>query len=94
MNFIKGQNAAQLGAHTIGVRPEHVTLSTESGDWKGRVTVAEHLGADTFLHVDVDGIGPVTARGGGDFAARAGDTVYLTPDRSRIHKFNEGGLAI
>ncbi|ARM90087.1 sugar ABC transporter ATP-binding protein [Rhizobium sp. CIAT894] len=94
MNFIKGQNAAQLGAHTIGIRPEHMLLSTESGDWKGRVVVAEHLGSDTFLHIDAEDIGMVTARGSGDFAAKAGDTVYLTPDRSRIHKFNEGGLAI
>ncbi len=94
MNFVKGQTAAQLGAHTIGIRPEHVMLSNESGEWKGRVTVAEHLGSDTFLHIDVDGIGPVTARGGGEFAAKAGDTVYLTPDKTRIHKFNEGGLAI
>jgi multiple sugar transport system ATP-binding protein len=52
MNFVKSQYAAQFGAHTIGVRPEHVLLSTESGDWKGKVMVAEHLGADTFLHVD------------------------------------------
>ncbi|ANL35889.1 ABC transporter ATP-binding protein [Rhizobium phaseoli] len=94
MNFIKGQNAAQLGAHTIGIRPEHMLLSTESGDWKGRVVVAEHLGSDTFLHIDAEDIGMVTARGSGDFAAKAGDSVYLTPDRSRIHKFNEGGLAI
>jgi multiple sugar transport system ATP-binding protein len=94
MNFITGQNAAALNAHTIGVRPEHVLLSTESGDWKGRVIVAEHLGSDTFLHVEVEGIGTMTARGGGDFPARAGDTVYLTPDRSRIHKFDQGGLAI
>ncbi len=94
MNFITGQNAAALNAHTIGVRPEHVLLSTESGDWKGRVIVAEHLGSDTFLHIDVDGIGSVTARGGGDFPAKAGDTVYLTADKTRIHKFNEGGLAI
>ncbi|TCU22230.1 sorbitol ABC transporter ATP-binding protein /mannitol ABC transporter ATP-binding protein [Rhizobium azibense] len=94
MNFITGHNAAALNAHTIGVRPEHVLLSTENGDWKGRVVVAEHLGSDTFLHIDVEGIGSVTARGGGDFAAKAGDTVYLTPDKSRIHKFNEGGLAI
>jgi len=94
MNFITGQHAAQLGAHTIGIRPEHMLLSMESGDWKGRVVVAEHLGSDTFLHIDADGIGMVTARGSGDFAAKAGDTVYLTPDRSRIHKFNEGGLAI
>jgi len=94
MNFIKGQNAAQLNAHTIGIRPEHVLLSTESGDWKGRVMVAEHLGSDTFLHVDVDGIGMATARSNGDFASKAGDTVYLTPDKTRIHKFNESGLAI
>jgi multiple sugar transport system ATP-binding protein len=94
MNFITGQNATALNAHTIGVRPEHVLLSTESGDWKGRVIVAEHLGSDTFLHVEVEGIGTMTARGGGDFPARAGDTVYLTPDRSRIHKFDQGGLAI
>src|SRR5262249_39877453 len=52
MNFIKGQNAAQFGAHTIGIRPEHLILSNESGDWKGKVTVAEHLGSDTFLYVD------------------------------------------
>jgi multiple sugar transport system ATP-binding protein len=94
MNFITGQNAAALNAHTIGVRPEHVLLSTESGEWKGRVIVAEHLGSDTFLHIEVEGIGTMTARGGGDFPARAGDTVYLTPDRSRIHKFDQGGLAI
>ncbi len=94
MNFIKGQNAAQLNAHTIGIRPEHVLLSTESGDWKGRVMVAEHLGSDTFLHVDVEGIGMATARSNGDFASKAGDTVYLTPDKTRIHKFNESGLAI
>jgi multiple sugar transport system ATP-binding protein len=56
--------------------------------------VAEHLGSDTFLHVDVDGIGMVTARSNGDFASKAGDTVYLTPDKTRIHKFNESGLAI
>ncbi|MBB3312643.1 multiple sugar transport system ATP-binding protein [Rhizobium sp. BK196] len=94
MNFINGHNAAQVNAHTIGIRPEHVLLSTESGDWKGRVMVAEHLGSDTFLHVDVDGIGMLTARSNGDFASKAGDTVYLTPDKTRIHKFNEGGLAI
>ncbi|NLS05346.1 ABC transporter ATP-binding protein [Rhizobium sp. P32RR-XVIII] len=94
MNFITGKNAAALNAHTIGVRPEHVLLSTESGGWKGKVIVAEHLGSDTFLYIDVDGIGSVTARGGGDFAARAGDIVYLTPDKARVHKFNESGLAI
>jgi len=88
MNFVP------QGSQTIGVRPEHIQLSTESGEWKGKITVAEHLGSDTFLHVDVEGIGQMTARGGGDFPAKAGDTVYLTADKARIHKFNEQGLAI
>jgi multiple sugar transport system ATP-binding protein len=94
MNFITGQNAAAHNAHTIGVRPEHMQLSTDSGEWKGKVIVAEHLGSDTFLHVDVAGIGQMTARGDGNFPARAGDTVYLTPDKTRIHKFGELGLAV
>ncbi len=94
MNFVKGAYAQGLGADTIGIRPEHVLLSTESGDWKGRVSHAEHLGSDTFLHIEADGIGTVTARGSGDFPARADDTVYLTPDKSRIHRFDEKGLAI
>jgi multiple sugar transport system ATP-binding protein len=94
MNFVSGAYAQGYSAHTIGVRPEHMILSHESGDWKGKILVAEHLGSDTFLHVDVDGIGTITARGGGDFTSRAGDTVYLTPDKSRIHKFNDKGLAI
>ncbi|MGO4437083.1 ABC transporter ATP-binding protein [Rhizobium sp. RAF56] len=94
MNLIEGGYAQGMGGHTVGVRPEHISLSKDSGDWKGKVVVAEHLGADTFLHVDVEGLGPLTARGIGEFGAHAGDTVYLTPDKSRIHRFNDRGLAI
>ena len=54
MNFVKGPEAAKHNAATIGVRPEHITLSTTEGMWKGKVGVAEHLGSDTFLHVHAD----------------------------------------
>ncbi|MCM2438681.1 ABC transporter ATP-binding protein [Agrobacterium vitis] len=92
MNLISGETAAKYGATTIGVRPEHVTLSTTDGAWKGKVTIAEHLGSDTHLHVDVEGLGHLTARADGDFTARHGDTVFITPDESRLHRFNEQGL--
>ncbi|KQY15243.1 ABC transporter ATP-binding protein [Rhizobium sp. Root482] len=94
MNFASGAFAAPHKAHTIGVRPEHLQLSTQSGTWRGVVGVAEHLGSDTFLHIDVDGIGKVTARVGGDFAVKHGDQVFLTPDEGRVHKFDDKGLAI
>jgi multiple sugar transport system ATP-binding protein len=94
MNFVKGAYAQEMGGATVGVRPEHIALSHDSGEWKGTVSVAEHLGSDTFLHIEAEGIGTVTARGTGEFAARPGETVYLTPDRSRMHRFDEQGLAI
>ena len=94
MNFVEGEDTREHNAHTIGVRPEHLTLSTESGKWKGKVAVSEHLGSDTFLHIDVDGIGHLTARTNGEFSVRHGDTVYVTPDAERIYRFDEKGLAL
>jgi multiple sugar transport system ATP-binding protein len=94
MNFIEGAYAQSKGAKTVGIRPEHIVLSKDTGTWKSTVTVAEHLGADTFLHLDVDGIGPITARCSGEFGVGYGDTVYLTPDESKLHRFDDKGLAI
>ncbi|MDK1374793.1 MULTISPECIES: ABC transporter ATP-binding protein [unclassified Sinorhizobium] len=94
MNFISGAPAAAYQAHTIGIRPEHLTLSKDQGTWRGTVGVAEHLGSDTFLHVKADTIGTLTARVSGDFGVTHGDQVYLTPDVQRLHKFDEKGLAI
>ncbi|MBR26863.1 MAG: sugar ABC transporter ATP-binding protein [Rhodobacteraceae bacterium] len=94
MNFATGKDAEGYKAHTIGFRPEHLTLSTESGTWQGKVVVAEHLGSDTFLHIDVDGIGQITARANGDFPVRHGNVVYVTPDPERIYRFDDKGLAL
>jgi multiple sugar transport system ATP-binding protein len=94
MNFVTGDYAKAKGAHTIGTRPEHITLSTESGEWRGKVTVSEHLGSDTFLHVQVDGIGLITVRADGEFPVKHGDTVFMTPDANRIHRFDDKGQAI
>ena len=94
MNLITGKNAEEHGATTIGVRPEHFSLSHDSGKWSGVVGVSEHLGSDTFLRVNVEGIGYLTARADGEFPARHGDTVYLTPQPERIHRFDAAGLRI
>ncbi|WEX10523.1 ABC transporter ATP-binding protein [Chelativorans sp. AA-79] len=94
MNLVNGAEASRHGANTIGVRPEHLKLSTSEGAWKGTVGVAEHLGSDTFLHVQADGIGQVTARTDGEISLRHGDTVWLTPEPDKIHRFDEKGLAI
>ena len=95
MNFIEGNAAAQHGAHTIGVRPEHIAVSDADGTWSGTVGVSEHLGSDTFFHVHDTGLAPViTVRAGGEVGFRHGDRIHLTPREDVVHRFDTGGLRI
>lgn len=95
MNFVTGSGAAKHEAHTIGIRPEHTMISTESGDWGGTVGVSEHLGSDTFFHIKVDGFAdPLTVRAGGEVDLHYGDKVFLSPDPKHLHRFDSKGLRI
>ncbi|PWK71544.1 ABC transporter ATP-binding protein [Aminobacter sp. AP02] len=94
MNLINGAAAAKHGATTIGVRPEHLAISTTSGEWKAMVGVAEHLGSDTFLHVHADDVGSLTVRADGEIGVRHGETIFLTPSATKIHRFGTDGRAM
>ena len=93
MNFIEGAGAAKHGAHAIGIRPEHWQLSKTVGEFPGTVGVAEHLGSDTFLHIDLDSGEHVIARAAGEFDIHHGDQIFLSPQDSRVYKFGADGLA-
>ncbi|MAH62414.1 MAG: hypothetical protein CMN54_02965 [SAR324 cluster bacterium] len=70
-------------------------MSTSSGLWTGKVGVSEHLGSDTFLHVNVEGQkNPLTVRADGDVRLNYGDTIYLNPEEDKIHKFDNNGKGI
>ena len=95
MNLIEGAEAAKHDAHTIGVRPEHITVSGNEGLWSGVVGVSEHLGSDTFFHIHDTGLAEtVTVRADGEVGFRHGDTVHLTPRDDVIHRFDAQGLRI
>jgi multiple sugar transport system ATP-binding protein len=95
MNFIEGAEAAAHGAHAIGIRPEHVAVSATEGTWRGTVGVSEHLGSDTFLHVHGTGMADVlTVRAGGEVTLKHGDAVFLTPDLTKLHRFDVKGLRL
>ncbi len=94
MNLLKGKQAADYNVTTIGIRPEHLDLSSTSGAWKGKIIISEHLGSDTFFHIDLDDGTRITARAPGEFSLGNGDTIYLTPQPERLHRFDDKGLAI
>ncbi|WP_420586700.1 ABC transporter ATP-binding protein [Ruegeria sp.] len=95
MNFIEGEEAAKHGAHTIGIRPEHIGVSDSEGTWSGVVGVSEHLGSDTFFHIHETGLAEtITVRADGEVGFRHGDRIHLTPRADVIHRFDAKGLRI
>jgi multiple sugar transport system ATP-binding protein len=94
MNLLKDAAAAKHGAATIGIRPEHLGVARDGGEWQGVVQIAEHLGSDTFLHIDAEGVGRITARAPGELTLSAGDRVGLTPRPDRLHRFDAQGKAV
>jgi multiple sugar transport system ATP-binding protein len=94
MNLATGASAAKRSAATIGARPEHVDLSTTGGEWPARVRLAEHLGSDTYVHVETDDVGPMTIRLGGEAPNEPGQRVFVTPQEARIHRFDGEGQRI
>jgi multiple sugar transport system ATP-binding protein len=86
MNFVEND--------TIGVRPEHIAIDTKKGDWQATVLLSEHLGSDTFLHLDAGSRGRLTVRAPGENTLGPGSAVRLTPDKTRIHRFDKNGKAI
>jgi multiple sugar transport system ATP-binding protein len=94
MNFITGAEAAKHKAETIGIRPEHLELAAGKGAWSGTIALAEHLGADSFLHVDTKEAGRLVVRAPGEFRGKAGDKISLKPDLSRMHHFDAQGKVI
>ena len=92
MNFVDGAEAQKFGAYTIGIRPEHIDAidhrrHLEGNGWRCRTSRLRHL--LPYPH----GKGwNLTIRTAGESAFRHGDTVYVTPDDRRMHKFNAQGL--
>ena len=93
MNFIDGARLGQT-VKTVGVRPEHISVSQTAGDWKGTVVHAEHLGADTNVFLETEKAGLVTIRLFGEYKIGPGATLFATPDPARTYRFDADGKAM
>jgi multiple sugar transport system ATP-binding protein len=93
MNLLSGKAADPFAVPTIGIRPEHLQISRDSGTWRARVTISEHLGSDTFIHAESE-FGVLNARANGEMDLHPGDTVWLSPTEANLHRFDQSGNAI
>ena len=95
MNIIDGVQASKHRSESIGIRPEHISISDTNGTWEGTIGVSEQLGSDTFFHVKCQFQDQsITVRAVGGLELAYGQTVFLTPDQKHLHRFDKSGLRI
>jgi sn-glycerol 3-phosphate transport system ATP-binding protein len=80
------------GGITLGVRPEHLTLTDETatGGIPVRIVAIETLGADAYVHSRLAGGTDLVVRIPGDRRIREGTTISVRPDWSHVHYFDTG----
>ena len=95
MNFIKGDWAIKNGAPIIGVRPEHITITSQQSEWSGIIKMSENLGSDTFLHIQETGLAEIlTVRTDGEKVFNRGDRISLNPKKEHLHFFDDNGFRL
>ena len=70
----------------LGVRPEHLVMQ-ETAPWRGRVSVVEPTGPDTYVMVDT-AAGSVTLRTDAQTRVQPGDAVGLAVEPANAHWFD------
>lgn len=93
MNFLDAARLVQPGK-TIGIRPEHIALSRESGTIPGTISHVEHLGGETNIFVRAEPHGLLTVRKFGEHDYSVDEIVHITPDPTRQFHFDASGLRL
>ncbi|QBX99965.1 sn-glycerol-3-phosphate ABC transporter ATP-binding protein UgpC [Rhodophyticola sp. CCM32] len=83
-----GKGAGAEGkAVSVGIRPEDLHVTETGGMLSGTVSVAEPLGAETLVYVDVDGQ-EMIASASGRTPPKAGDRISLNLEAENLHLFD------
>ena len=93
MNFLKA-GALGMRSDTMGVRPEHIAISRESGQIEGTVSHVEKLGGETLVYVNTAAQGLLTVRLFGEHDYAVDEAAFLTPDQARAFHFDAAGLRL
>lgn len=95
MNFLTDRFAEDFDCTTLGIRPEHINITTSADAvWQGKVLHAEDLGSDHFLFVEIGSSEPLIVRQPGKLSGRIGDALSLRPIPEHLHRFGADGRPI
>jgi lactose/L-arabinose transport system ATP-binding protein len=79
----------------LGIRPEHLTVSTTGTDGlEATVDFAEYLGGTQYLYCQLPDGQPVTVEYRSAAEINTGGRIFLSAAPADIRLFDEGGLAV
>jgi multiple sugar transport system ATP-binding protein len=78
---------------TLGIRPEHIRLAATTG-LPAQVQAVEHLGGESYLHLQTASGEALTVRVNGETEVRVDQQVHLEFDPAFLHLFDKQGDAI
>ncbi len=89
-------SSVQIGENvTVGIRPEHLVLGTESQSIVRQVQWQERLGESTYIYLQGDiAQEPLVIKAPGNAHAFAGQRIALSLAASSLHVFNSDGYAL
>ncbi len=93
MNFLDGSTFGIEKAKTVGIRPEHLTLS-DSGKLQAEVSHIEQLGGDTNVFVRLPDSKQLTVRLFGQANYAIGAKAYLNYSDENLYLFDDKGQRI
>ncbi len=94
MNLLPARAVGRSDARNAGVRPEHIRLDKNGGDWLAEVVVVENLGSDTVVYLESEDFGPLTVRVAGHQSLASRARVWLTPEPEHVHLFDADGVRL
>lgn len=92
---LAGGRLASGAEVVLGVRPEDVSVGVGTGpSLRVEVVLIERLGAETYLHLRLQGGRRIVARVAGEAGCRVGETVAVTFAAPSLHLFDGEGNRI
>lgn len=90
-NRIKGSLPKAI---TLGIRPEHLSLVEENGDITGRVELVEHLGSESYAHIQLSNDQMIILKASARSVLKDDDVVHINIDSSEAILFNQDDQVI
>jgi len=87
-----GNRTSAVGTVTLGLRPEHLQLAGNNNadiSLSGHVQVFEHLGGESFVHVELDDEQLLVAKLDGELEFTPGQPISLCIASDKCHVFGE-----